>query len=43
MLIQNNCALAISVIPFQNGAVFQTLIVVSSLVVAKSVFNKSDL
>jgi len=28
--------------PFQDGVVFQTLIVAASLVVAKSVFNPSD-
>jgi len=36
-------ALAISVMPFQNGVVFQTLIVAARSVVVKSVFNRSDL
>jgi len=43
MLTQNDQAPAISVMPFQNGVVFQTLIVAASLVVAKSNFNPSDL
>jgi len=43
MLIQKNYALAISVMPFQNGIMFQVLIVAASLVVAKSFFNRSKL
>jgi len=43
MPMQKNCALDISTMPFQNGIVLQTLIVAASLVVAKSVFNQSDL
>jgi len=42
MLIQK-IELAISVLPFQDGVVFQTLIVAASLVVAKSIFNPSYL
>jgi len=41
MLIKKHCALATSVMPFQNGVVFQTLIVAASSVVANSVFNDS--
>jgi len=43
MLIQKKCALDICVMPFQNDVVFQTLIVAANLLVAKSVFNPSDL
>jgi len=39
MLIQKSCALAISVMPFQNGAVFQTMIAAASSVVVKRIFN----
>jgi len=42
MLIQKNSALAISVMPFQNGVMFQALIVAASSV-AKSVLNPCDL
>jgi len=36
-------ALAVSAMPFHNGVMFQIVIVAASSVVAKSVFNPSDL